>query len=135
MNDSLKNSIRAHLLCSSLHIDPHTVFTDTPSLAPTNSISHLLWGLICDTGKEVGPIVLNLPFCEPFWKLLLGIPLNLMDLQLLDPTEFRSLMTVLGMDIDGLIFDSFSWSFTHPAAPAGERESDSLIRRFSKELS
>ena len=39
--------------------------------------------------KELGTITLNLSFCEPFWKLLLGIPLNLMDLQLLDPTEFR----------------------------------------------
>ena len=32
-------------------------------------------------GKELGPVTLNLSFCEPFWKLLLGIPLNLMDLQ------------------------------------------------------
>lgn len=40
-------------------------------------------------GRELGPITLNLPFCEALWKLLLGLPLNLMDLQLLDPTEFR----------------------------------------------
>lgn len=52
-------------------------------------------------GKELGPICLNLTFAEPFWKLLLGIPLSLMDLQMLDPTEFRSLMHILGMDIDG----------------------------------
>lgn len=52
-------------------------------------------------GKELGPVVLNLNFCEPFWKLLLGIPLGLMDLQALDPTEFRSLMQILELDIDG----------------------------------
>jgi protein-L-isoaspartate O-methyltransferase len=63
--------------------------------------------------KELGPISLNLRFCEPFWKLLLGIPLSLMDLQALDPTEFRSLLAILGMDVDGLIFESFAWSFAH----------------------
>lgn len=52
-------------------------------------------------GKELGPITLNLQFCEPFWKLLLGIPLSLMDLQALDPTEWRSLTHILQMDIDG----------------------------------
>lgn len=64
-------------------------------------------------GKELGPVTLNLPFCEPLWKLLLGIPLNLMDLQQMDPTELRSLMSILDMDIDGLIFETFSWSFHH----------------------
>jgi hypothetical protein len=52
-------------------------------------------------GKELGPIVLNLSFCEPFWKLLLGIPLTLQDLQALDAVEFRSLMQMLQLDIDG----------------------------------
>lgn len=52
-------------------------------------------------GKELGPVVLNLNYCEPFWKLLLGIPLGLMDLQALDPTEFRSLMQILQLEIDG----------------------------------
>lgn len=70
-------------------------------------------------GKELGPITLNLQFCEPLWKLLLGIPLNLMDLQLLDPTEFRSLMQVLEMDIDGLIFETFTWNFQQPVSSAG----------------
>lgn len=28
-------------------------------------------------GKELGPIALNLPFAEPFWKLLLGVSLCL----------------------------------------------------------
>lgn len=41
-------------------------------------------------GKELGSVMLNLCFSEPFWKLLLGQPLSLMDLQQLDPTEFRS---------------------------------------------
>ncbi|EFJ44240.1 hypothetical protein VOLCADRAFT_82866 [Volvox carteri f. nagariensis] len=70
-------------------------------------------------GKELGPITLNLPLCEPFWKLLLGNPLSLVDLQQLDPTEFRSLMSILSMDIDGLIFENFVWSFQHPNAAAG----------------
>lgn len=69
-------------------------------------------------GKELGPITLNLPVCEPFWKLLLGNPLSLVDLQQLDPTEFRSLMSILSMDIDGLIFENFVWSFQHPNAMA-----------------
>ncbi len=75
---------------------------------------------VCVCVQELGPIVLNLPFCEPLWKLLLGIPLNLMDLQLLDPTEFRSLMTILDMDIDGYIFETFTWQFhqtAHVPAP------------------
>ncbi|KAG2432997.1 hypothetical protein HXX76_008725 [Chlamydomonas incerta] len=67
-------------------------------------------------GKELGPITLNLPLCEPFWKLLLGNPLSLVDLQQLDPTEFRSLMSILSMDIDGLIFENFVWAFQHPSA-------------------
>lgn len=66
--------------------------------------------------KELGPIALCLNFCEPFWKLLLGAPLSLVDLAQLDPTEFRSLMTLLSMDIDGLIFETFTWSF-QPSAP------------------
>lgn len=68
-------------------------------------------------GKELGTITLNLNLCEPFWKLLLGIPLNLMDLQLMDPTEFRSLMSLLDMDIDGLIFEAFTWNFHHSNLP------------------
>ncbi|GFH13527.1 uncharacterized protein HaLaN_09427 [Haematococcus lacustris] len=71
-------------------------------------------------GKELGPITLNLPLCEPLWKLLLGCPLNLMDLQLLDPTEFRSLMSILDMDIDGLIFETFAWNFHHASAAPGQ---------------
>ncbi len=68
-------------------------------------------------GKELGPITLNLPFVEPLWKLLLGHPLGLTDLQQLDPTEFRSLMSLLDMDIDGLIFETFTWAYHHqPAA-------------------
>jgi E3 ubiquitin-protein ligase HUWE1 len=63
--------------------------------------------------KELGPISLNLRFCEPFWKLLLGIPLSLMDLAALDPTEFRSLLQILELDVDGLIFETFTWAFTH----------------------
>ena len=63
--------------------------------------------------KELGPISLNLRFCEPFWKLLLGIPLSLMDLQALDPVEFRSLLQILQLDIDGLIFETFAWNFQH----------------------
>ncbi len=51
--------------------------------------------------QELGPITLNLALAEPFWKMLLGLPLSLMDLQALDPPEFRSLMHILGMDIDG----------------------------------
>jgi hypothetical protein len=69
-------------------------------------------------GKELGSITLNLPLCEPFWKLLLGAPLSLVDLQQLDPTEFRSLMSILSMDIDGLIFENFVWTFHHPNAGA-----------------
>ena len=69
-------------------------------------------------GRELGTITLNLSFCEPFWKLLLGIPLNLMDLQLLDPTEFRSLMSLLDMDIDGMIFENFTWNFHHSNLPS-----------------
>jgi hypothetical protein len=69
--------------------------------------------------KELGPISLNLRFCEPFWKLLLGIPLSLMDLQALDPTEFRSLLAILGLDVDGLIFETFAWSFSHTRRGGG----------------
>lgn len=69
--------------------------------------------------KELGPISLNLRFCEPFWKLLLGIPLSLMDLQALDPTEFRSLLQILELDVDGLIFETFSWNFTHTRRGGG----------------
>jgi HECT-domain (ubiquitin-transferase) len=64
--------------------------------------------------KELGPITLNLNFCDPFWKLLLGQPLSLMDLQSLDATEFRSLMQLMNFDIDGLVFENFAWSFHHP---------------------
>eukprot|EP00983_Pelagomonas_calceolata_P124634 1161127-Pelagomonas_calceolata.AAC.18 len=32
-------------------------------------------------GRDLGAITLNLPFCEPLWKLLLGQPLHLVDLQ------------------------------------------------------
>ncbi|KAF8073005.1 E3 ubiquitin-protein ligase TOM1-like [Scenedesmus sp. PABB004] len=73
-------------------------------------------------GKELGPVVLNLSFCEPFWKLLLGIPLGLMDLQALDPTEFRSLMQLLQLDIDGLIFETFTWNFQHTCRGAGAKD-------------
>ncbi|KAI8465955.1 MAG: hypothetical protein J3K34DRAFT_371153 [Monoraphidium minutum] len=69
--------------------------------------------------KELGPISLNLRFCEPFWKLMLGIPLSLMDLQALDPTEFRSLLQILQLDIDGLIFEAFAWNFTHTRRGGG----------------
>lgn len=34
-------------------------------------------------------------------------------MQLLDPTEFRSLMSLLDIDIDGLIFEDFVWEFHH----------------------
>jgi hypothetical protein len=68
--------------------------------------------------RELGTITLaGLNLCEPFWKLLLGIPLNLMDLQLLDPTEFRSLMSLLDMDIDGILFENFVWTFHHSNLP------------------
>ncbi|KAF5841624.1 hypothetical protein DUNSADRAFT_12080 [Dunaliella salina] len=40
-------------------------------------------------------------------------------LKLLDPTEFRSLVSILDMDIDGLIFETFAWNFTHSSAAAG----------------
>ncbi|KAF6266504.1 hypothetical protein COO60DRAFT_1265623 [Scenedesmus sp. NREL 46B-D3] len=73
-------------------------------------------------GKELGPVVLNLSFCEPFWKLLLGIPLGLMDLQALDPTEFRSLMQILQLDIDGLIFENFTWNFQHTQRGNGAKD-------------
>eukprot|EP00798_Chlamydomonas_sp_ICE-L_P005097 gene5097-34897_t len=76
-------------------------------------------------GKELGSITLSLLFCEPFWKLLLGIPLNLMDLQLLDPTEFRSLMSILDMDIEGLIFETFSWNFHHSSLASGGANNNS----------
>jgi hypothetical protein len=47
-------------------------------------------------GKELGTVTLNLAFAEPFWKLLLGIPLNLMDLQVGVLSEWFELgMTVL----------------------------------------
>jgi E3 ubiquitin-protein ligase HUWE1 len=69
--------------------------------------------------KELGPISLNLRFCEPFWKLMLGIPVSLMDLQALDPTEFRSLLQILELDIDGLIFETFAWNFTHTRRGGG----------------
>ncbi len=72
--------------------------------------------------KELGPISLNLRFCEPFWKLLLGIPLSMMDLQSLDPTEFRSIVQVLGMDIEGVIFETFTWSFEHASKAAAKDE-------------
>ena len=72
--------------------------------------------------KELGPISLNLRFCEPFWKLLLGIPLSLMDLQALDPTEFRSLLQILEIDVDGLIFETFSWNFTHTRRGGGGKD-------------
>eukprot|EP00955_Chlamydomonas_euryale_P054866 355968-Chlamydomonas_euryale.AAC.4 len=77
--------------------------------------------------RELGTITLNLNFAEPFWKLLLGIPLNLMDLQLLDPTEFRSLMSLLDMDIDGLIFENFTWSFHHSNLPAPQPPAPALL--------
>jgi E3 ubiquitin-protein ligase HUWE1 len=72
--------------------------------------------------KELGPISLNLRFCEPFWKLLLGIPLSLVDLQSLDPTEFRSIVQVLGMDIEGVIFENFTWSFEHASKASAKDE-------------
>ncbi len=72
--------------------------------------------------KELGPISLNLRFCEPFWKLLLGIPLSMMDLQSLDPTEFRSIMQVLGMDIEGVIFETFTWNFEHSSKATNKDE-------------
>lgn len=79
-------------------------------------------------GKELGPITLNLQLCEPFWKLLLGIPLSLLDMQLLDMTEFRSLMQLLEIDIDGLIFETFTWNFQHQqrAVKSDEPEVPSL---------
>ncbi len=77
-------------------------------------------------GKELGPITLNLPLCEPFWKLLLGNPLSLVDLQQLDPTEFRSLMSILSMDIDGLIFENFVWAFQHPNAGSGNPTANAI---------
>jgi hypothetical protein len=68
--------------------------------------------------KDLGTVTLNLHFAEPLWKLVLGVPLTLMDLQVLDPTEFRSLMQMLEMDIDGLIFEQFVWNFQHPMGMA-----------------
>jgi E3 ubiquitin-protein ligase HUWE1 len=68
--------------------------------------------------KDLGTVTLNLQFAEPLWKLMLGVPLTLMDLQVLDPTEFRSLMQMLEMDVDGLIFEQFVWNFQHPTGMA-----------------
>lgn len=42
------------------------------------------------------------------------------DLQSLDPTEFRSLMELLNMDIDGVLFETFSWTIQH-ATPAEQQ--------------
>lgn len=85
-----------------LYVNP---LSNTPShLKRFHFVGMLMAKALLETaarGKELGPVVLNLNFCEPFWKLLLGIPLGLMDLQGLDPTEFRSLMQILQLDIDG----------------------------------
>lgn len=89
---------------SELYINP---LSNTPShLKRFHFVGMLMAKALLETaarGKELGPVVLNLAFCEPFWKLLLGIPLGLMDLQALDPTEFRSLMQILQLDIDGCV--------------------------------
>lgn len=61
---------------------------------------------------SLGPISLNLRFAAPLWKLLLGEPLGLADLEHVDPTEARSLAALGGMRVEGALFETFTWCFT-----------------------
>jgi hypothetical protein len=55
-------------------------------------------------------------------KMLLGQSLTLKDLQCLDTTEFRSLTSLLDMNLDGMIFENFCWNFVAPPGTSSEEK-------------
>lgn len=61
--------------CNQLYIHP---LASSPShLKKFHFVGLFMAKAILESAKELGPVSLNLPLAEPFWKLLLGLPLCL----------------------------------------------------------